>query len=251
MGAIKEKPVIVNIGTGTPTDSTITLTKDTINVDLFNGSQSAYNQYVLKFDPASQKYIIGQFTPFANGVNLNDCMEYSTMYLNGPVAQKLLGYDLIVGTHIGETLLSDGLGKEQTIKMDGYDVKTKFDFVYVRMSTGVHDDFGDEKYRKSSENLDTASNLKKSATKNNLRVGFYHYLTGYPINNKTSEEIGKDQARKFLEKILKYDANTDQIGDPEALNGGMIPMVVFADNITEANYYGAAPVGVKKELDNF
>jgi hypothetical protein len=248
MANIDEQPKIINIGTGEITNTTISMTEKLMNVDVFNGTRKTFDQYVMKMNDQGTKYTIGPYVAREKEFALNDCMLNGTIYLNTPEATKVLGdgNEVVAGTHIGETSISEGLKKEQTLKFDGYDIKTNLDFVYVRMSTGVSSEYGEENYRKSSENVTPATDIKKAA--GNMRVGFYHYLTGYaPTDN--AKEIGKAQAQHFLKQIVGYDPTDGKINNN--LNGTMVPMVVFVDNITEANYYGSAPNGVKKNLENF
>jgi hypothetical protein len=135
--------------------------------------------------------------------------------------------------------------------MGEYNTQAKLDFVYVGVSAGVTEDFGndDKQYLKTFDyNVDPKT--IKDSTKDKIKIGYYHYLTGYPsTNGKSPEEIGKNQANKFLEK-LGYDKD-GKLKDSKILDGTLIPMVIFNDNITQKNYYGGSPRDVKENLNNF
>jgi len=247
---IDKKPVVVKIDDGELISSIGALNKKYVNIDLFNGDRASFNNYKLLWNSAQSKFTIGDFVCYDKNFNLGNCLQAGTLYLNGDDAIQKNGKDMVVGTHIEEKPADDLLSKRHKIKCSKYTVDAKFDFIYVQMTTGVPDDFGDEKYRKASENKQaTANELKKSCDINKVRLGFSHYLTGYPLENgMTAEQIGKAQAQKFLKSIV---GSETRIEDSTALNGGMIPMVVFMDNVTQLGYYGAAPIGVKKDLENF
>lgn len=247
MVKIKDKPVIVKINFGEITNSASELKNKNISVDLFNGTQDSFNNYKLMWDETSKKFTIGAFYPNDGTFDIRNCSYNGSIYLNGERAEKLLGYSLIVGTHIGEqTPTEDLISKQHIIKTPNGNINTKFDFTYVQMTTGVSDGFGEEKYRKTSENSLVTAGGAKDICKGKTRLGFSHYLTGNPESDP--ENIGRDQAKKFLKAIV---GSENEVKDPSALIGGMIPMVVFMDNITQVGFYGASPIGVKKDLENF
>ena len=251
MSTVDKKPTIVNFGRGKLTNTAITLNNEMAKIDLFNGTKETFQNYQLQYDVNTKKYKLGDFKPFDENVNINYNVYQSTMYLNGPEvkAKTTSQIEFIVGTHIGEQTLNEGLDKKRiSIKMDNYTIDTKLNFIYVQMTTGVPEttDY-DKKYRKTSQNTISAQQIKDSA--GNLRVGFSHYLTGYPTETlDDAKELGKKQAQKFLEAILGPDKN---ITKNRVLDGCMPPMVVMLDNVTEVNYYGPAPIGVLKNLENF
>ena len=256
MTTIKETPVFVNIGEGTVTNTTLTNTDENnrIKIDVFNGDRNSFKSYVMKKNPNDNKFTLGTFTPFDSTFNLGDCLQNGTMYLNDNQPNSKRPCDLVVGTHIGQALPSDELNKKLTIKMSTHNVEAKMDFVYVNMTTGVNDSFGkDSRYAKRDNNKVSASDIRnKLDTFDNIKCGFYHYLTGFPTssNKMTNKQIGEDQALKFLKAIAGYDETTKTL-DTKTLDGALVPVVIFMDNVTQANYFGAAPNGVKKNLDNF
>ena len=248
MSDIQATPVIVKIDEGTITNSVTTMNQAVTNIDLFNSKREDYKNYKLLLN--GDKFTVnGSFTPNDKDLTLGDGLSNGTLYLNGDAVNSKL--DLVVGTHLGEVSPSnDLLANRHVIKCTNYDANAKLDFVYVQMTTGVPEEYGDPAYRKSSSNTtQTANEIKKMGDLNGVRIGFSHYLTGHPLDNgMTAEAIGKAQAQKFLQAIVGSETS---VADSTALNGGMIPIVVFVDNITTPGYYGAAPTGVKKELENF
>ncbi len=245
MSKINERPVIIKINDGEIVNSVNALNSKTINIDLFNGDINQFNNYTLKFDQINNKFIIGEFIPFSVNYDLSSCLRYNTLYLNGEEAQMCypnLKNGFVVGTHIGEEIPSDDLlSKRHEIKTEDFTVNAEFDFIYVQMTTGVMDNFGNKKNRKTSQNtLGTASQIKELCDKNDVKLGFSHYLTG---SDQDPEAAGINQAKKFLKAIV---GSETEIKDKTALEGGMIPMVIFMDNITQVGYYGSAPYGVIK-----
>lgn len=243
MSQIKETPIIVQINEGEITNSTNTVSNKSVPVDVFNGTKDSFNNQILK-RKQDGKYTIGNLIPFDSNFNLNNVMTNRVAYLNGEKTTQMVGYELIVGTHIGQTVPKEDLyTKEHIIKCPDYDISTRFNFVYVQMTTGVSDNFGEEKYRKSSQNnLGTGKSIKKM-TEGKTVVGFSHYLTGNPKGDPKA--VGVDQAHKFLKSIF---GSLDNIKKDSTLDGCMRPMVIFSDNITQVGYYGSAPIGIKKDL---
>lgn len=251
MAEINKKPVIVKINRGEITNSVTTVNPTQYNVDLFNGTAESFENYKLVWDANAKNYKYGTFTPLSAELNLYDYMIDNTLKLNGADVDARMGKSLIVGTHLPEQSVSDDLIKKQHIINCGeYNISAEFNFIYVQMTMGVSENFDEEKNRKTSENkYATAGELKNKCKQYNKKLGFSHYLTGYPTDgSKTPEEIGRDQAKKFLKAII---GNDKEVTNPEILNGGLRPMVVFVDNITQVGYYGSAPIGVKKEKENF
>lgn len=250
MGNTNEKPVIVKINRGEIVNSVNSINQKQYNIDLFNGSSESFENYKLLWDAANKKFGYGTFTPKPANLNLNNYFFDDILRLNGDDVTNRMGESLIVGTHVGEQAITNDLIENQhTIKCDRYDVSAKFNFIYVQMTTGVSENFGEEKNRKSSENKYTTASELKQKCAGKVKLGFSHYLTAFPTNGtKTPDEIGRDQARKFLKSIVGSDKD---VLTPENLNGGLRPMVIFVDNITQVGYYGAAPIGIKKENENF
>ena len=245
MSKTNEIPIITKINDGEITNSVTTLKQKNTNIDVYNCQSQYFDNCKLKWD--GNKFTVGDPVFVAKDFSLGVTQVNGTYYLNGETAQKKFGFELVTGTHVGEESISDDLiNKEHKIKCNDIDISTKFDFVYVQMTTGVSDNFGKDNYRKSSENsFNTAKELKKQCD-GKITLGFSHYLTGNP--DADPEKIGKDQAHKFLKSILGSEST---VSDPEILNGGLRPMVVFLDNITQVGYYGTAPIGLKKNLENF
>lgn len=244
MGQINERPVIVKINEGEITNSVTALNRKYINVDLFNGTKETFNTYKLLWNQQTNKFNIGVFQPREYYFDLNSCRENGVYYLNGAKAEQMLDvdYELIVGTHIKEEIPTDELlSNQHIINCDGVEYNANLDFIYVQMTTGVTDNFGNKKNRKTSQNtLGTASQIKELCDKNDVKLGFSHYLTG---SDQDPEAAGINQAKKFLKAIV---GSETEIKDKTALEGGMIPMVIFMDNITQVGYYGSAPYGVIK-----
>lgn len=243
MSHIDETPIITSINEGEITSSLSSINNPIVKVDLFNGKNNDLNKYLMTFNPTDKKYTIGNLTPLNKNFYLGDCFINGELNLTKDSTQQTLGYHLIVGTHIGEQKPSTALLENiHTIKCDDTTIKAKFDFVYVQVTAGVSDSFGTVNYRKSSENtIDTPKNIKTACDRKGVKVGFTHYLTG---NNHDAKDIGKNQARKFVDAILGNSANKDY----SVLDGTMRPIVVFKDNITQVGFYGAAPIGVKKDF---
>lgn len=248
MSEINERPVIVKIDEGEVIDSITTLNNKIISVDLFNGDINQFKTYSLKWNDTDKKFTISDFKPFTINYNLYSCIRYNTLYLNGDEVQMSLPElknGFVVGTHIGEEIPSDELlSKQHEIKSERYTIKTKFNFIYVQMTGGVTDGFGTAKTRKSSLNtLGTANQIKGVCDKNDVKLGFSHYLTG---SDQDPEAAGINQAKKFLNAII---GSETEVKDKTALDDGMIPMVIFMDNITQAGYYGSAPYGTIKSKE--
>lgn len=248
MADINEKPIIVKINEGEITNSLITPVANTIfNIDLYNGNRDNFNEYKLIWDENNKKFKIGTSVPLPSNTVIVNNIYQGQLLLNGTKAEKIFGDTFVAGTHLGEDApTKDLIEKQHVIKCNEYNVNTKFDFIYVQMTTGVANDFGEDKYRKASDNKKTTASSLKKLCEGKTRLGFSHYLVGNP--DEDAKEIGRNQARKFLKSIV---GSETEVKNKDNLNGGMPPMVIFMDNITQPGYYGAAPVGVKKDLENF
>lgn len=247
---IKETPVIVKINEGEIISSAANTTKKFVSVDLFNSKRENYNNYKLSWNSSEKKFTIKDLIPMDKTFTLGSSLYNGVLLLNGEDAKSKFNTDLVVGTHLGiEKPADDLLSKRHTIKCGEYSVDAKFDFVYVQMTEGVPDDFGDDEFRKSSENSTSANDIKVLCDKNNVRLGLSHYLTGHPLEDGISaEDIGKVQAHKFLKSIVGSETS---VSDPTALQDGLRPIVMFMDNITQVGFYGSSPTGVKKDLETF
>lgn len=216
-----------------------------LNIDLFNGPGESKDLPTLKLNSGTKKF---EYTPVdkkPTNTNLNNYKEYNTFTLNGQNVKDPLN----VGTHLKDGNIPDSYKEEQTVNMGGVDIKFKLNFIYVPVSNGVRKDFGEDKtHNKVTDVSVDAIKVKEQTDKAGIKVGFYHYLTGYPLNaGKSAKEIGVEQAKNFLSKLGYAEGSADTT----ILDGTVIPMVIFNDNITQKNYYGASPRGVKEKLNNF